>query len=514
MQLAEAKQHFEQLGDDTPPEVRLTAGTELGRWYSLGGHYRELTELYPAIAAAFERSRPDPDLTRTFYHHLRETVLAAAEIGNFTTGFEAARLIENLAESEEFSLARFKAVLSVAVLLDRLGDTWQAQRHIESSFTRYLARFGPPIPARVLNHKVALLIGMYHAERDFGDPTKLESILNEARLCAEQAIGCISDDDPVDTKGVLSANLAAIYTLCGEFDRARGFVEQARTIARQLGAHGLRRWAEVVHAALLNETGHPNEALDSVSALLTDDAIDPGSNTGRRAHRVGYEAAKTLGDTATALRFLQDIHTTHRTRSSAQLKAQSELFTHRASVRQLAESQRRKAETDPLTGLGNRRLFERRINTLLLEAERLHRPLSLALFDLDNFKRVNDQLGHQTGDEVLTAFGQLLSRSVRPDDIAVRLGGEEFVVIFPHTDLAHATEIAEHIRVDCERAHWPEVGNPVTVSAGVASTPPYSGTQLLAEADQWLYEAKRGGRNLVANSSTATGGNTRSAPTH
>ena len=165
---------------------------------------------------------------------------------------------------------------------------------------------------------------------------------------------------------------------------------------------------------------------------------------------------------------------------------------HRAQ-RELAAA----AVTDGLTGLANRRCFERTLQLEWQRAARTDTRLALLMIDVDNFKTFNDQHGHWKADEVLKAFGQILkSCSARPGDLAARYGGEEFAVILPNTDTTSASVVAERIRVSMmERAQ--NVDSP-TVSIGVASVRPRSdrnAAALIKAADTALYRAKANGRN-------------------
>ncbi len=159
------------------------------------------------------------------------------------------------------------------------------------------------------------------------------------------------------------------------------------------------------------------------------------------------------------------------------------------------------AMTDQLTGVGNRHRLEQ---VLALEVERAARsgaPLAGFMADLDHFKRVNDEYGHQVGDIVLAAFGQLLREQTRATDVITRFGGEEFVVLLPNTDLAQAVSIAERARVTLADRRIAPVPHPVTGSFGVAVLAPGErGEDLIRRMDVSLYAAKNAGRNRVVSS--------------
>ena len=149
------------------------------------------------------------------------------------------------------------------------------------------------------------------------------------------------------------------------------------------------------------------------------------------------------------------------------------------------------ASHDPLTGVRNRRNLSQ-----LLDA---HDEVALLICDLDDFKRINDIHGHVVGDRVLVRFGQLLRELARQDDVAMRLGGEEFCVVLPRTNRAGALAAAERLRVETATRMHDLVAGGVTVSIGVASTSHgvLDARALLAAADRGLYAAKAAGRNRV-----------------
>lgn len=158
------------------------------------------------------------------------------------------------------------------------------------------------------------------------------------------------------------------------------------------------------------------------------------------------------------------------------------------------------ADHDGLTQIANRRRFDERLDEEAERHGRYDQSLSLILMDLDHFKRVNDTYGHPTGDCVLRDMAALLVDSLRSSDFPARYGGEEFAVILPHTSRAQAVQLAERIRLRASLRNFGGSNGDVriTVSAGVASLAPGArGQELLCLADQALYLAKNGGRNLV-----------------
>ncbi len=170
------------------------------------------------------------------------------------------------------------------------------------------------------------------------------------------------------------------------------------------------------------------------------------------------------------------------------------------------------AFTDHLTGLANRRRFERQLEREITRTLRYTRPFCLLLLDIDHFKRVNDTHGHEAGDRVIRRIAKILQAGTRGIDTAARIGGEEFALLLTETELAGGLEVAERLRLAIKEEEIPVVGN-VTASFGVAAFPVCAnvGRELVAVADAAMYDAKRRGRDLVACAPTATGEN--SSPT-
>jgi diguanylate cyclase (GGDEF)-like protein len=160
------------------------------------------------------------------------------------------------------------------------------------------------------------------------------------------------------------------------------------------------------------------------------------------------------------------------------------------------------AATDGLTHLANRRSFDDELALEWRRAERIGDSLALVLVDLDDFKSVNDRFGHQAGDAVLRRVAAILQSGARQADLAARYGGEEFAVLAPETNLIGATKLAERLRADLEAAsiELPDGRElQVTASFGVAVKAELEGAeQLVAAADEALYDAKRAGKNRVA----------------
>lgn len=186
-----------------------------------------------------------------------------------------------------------------------------------------------------------------------------------------------------------------------------------------------------------------------------------------------------------------------------QRQRQRELESVQSQLKALNRELAQQSTTDTLTGLKNRREFDR---ALLEETARVTRNgtvLGLLIIDVDNFKPYNDEFGHVAGDEALAQVGAVLLKNSRTNDVAVRYGGEEFAVLLPDTDKHNAMVVAERIRAAIASAQWKL--RTVTVSIGVAVTSRADDNPSLVErADQAMYEAKRQGRNCVIHLDSAT----------
>jgi diguanylate cyclase len=174
-----------------------------------------------------------------------------------------------------------------------------------------------------------------------------------------------------------------------------------------------------------------------------------------------------------------------------------------SNLQQSLEAIRAESLTDPLTGLGNRKYFDRMIDMAVQNALASGEPLSLLMFDVDHFKSFNDSYGHLTGDQVLRLVGMSLKQTIKGQDITARYGGEEFAVVLPNTGLRQALTVADHIRravmaKELKKKSTGEILGRVTISVGVSMLKPGDDTDALIErADACLYAAKRNGRNRV-----------------
>jgi len=172
-----------------------------------------------------------------------------------------------------------------------------------------------------------------------------------------------------------------------------------------------------------------------------------------------------------------------------------------AERERLEDSLRHLAQTDPLTGLQNRRSFLDLAEKALRQSLRTGTPLSLCMLDIDHFKAINDSQGHAAGDSVLVKVAALCTQNLRDHDLVGRYGGEEFIIALPNTDADEARTIAERLRASIEHSRLSEIGDSLTLTVTIGISQLSEGEETLdatlQRADDALYEGKREGRNCL-----------------
>jgi diguanylate cyclase (GGDEF)-like protein len=180
---------------------------------------------------------------------------------------------------------------------------------------------------------------------------------------------------------------------------------------------------------------------------------------------------------------------------SERVRSDNEFIASRLGVLKEAEHH---AQTDALTGLGNRRWMQEMFERELKRSEHAGKPVCLMMVDVDNFKFINDQYGHIAGDRLLAAVAQALREDLRPTDLIARFGGDEFAVLLPGTGLDQAIDAAERLRAHVREASPPALAEPITVSIGVGRAAPNDDLDALVHrADSAMYLAKAAGRDRV-----------------
>ena len=288
------------------------------------------------------------------------------------------------------------------------------------------------------------------------------------------------------------------------------------TDTRELGAvathlHGLiemQRGRFASAAALMKQGISALEALEAMDDLpsLLDRLSEAEEGGGRyrealaavrRAARIRLELAQAQSEARLRMLEVRQGLQQARVFIEQERRRSQAMEVERRALQDEAQRLVQANRTDPLTGLGNRRLFDEAARGLAVDSDE---PVGLAVLDLDHFKLVNDTHSHAVGDRVLVVVAELLRRTCRPEDVIVRLGGEEFAVVLRRMPPEAAQRTCERLRHAIASHHWQALqpGLRVTVSIGLvtAQTPADAGT-MLARADALLYDAKRAGRDRV-----------------
>lgn len=293
--------------------------------------------------------------------------------------------------------------------------------------------------------------------------------LPEAEAMLIPALDTAFSDAHPDSSAAALVALTQLYRTQGRLDQSQLVIDRCRDLAQR---NGLIRWT--------------TEAAREQAEIF---AAQENYRAAFEAYRNYHEQSVALGasDNEAKGRILEAMFQT-------------------AESRRESERYRELAERDPLTGLHNRRFVDEHLGGALLQQREGGPSLAIAMIDLDHFKRVNDTLSHEAGDEVLRTVGRILNAAVDPvpGGIAARLGGEEFLLILPETDAAKAYELAEELCRAIAAYEWSPItrGLPVTASIGVALAPAdgEQNSDLMRTADLRLYVAKRNGRNRVVHS--------------
>ncbi len=266
----------------------------------------------------------------------------------------------------------------------------------------------------------------------------------------------------------------------------------------------LAAWHQLVTASVLRQLGQAeraetllNQAVPELAATGDEHRVLRAYNERSAARAVSMDLMGALDDAREVARLARDWQQDQVGRLALQISRRAELEQARSQLRGRADELARQASEDHVTGLGSRRWLEMRMD----ELARSDGTGTVIVLDLDRFKQVNDNFGHQTGDEVLRRVGEAMRSVVRADDLVARFGGEEFVVLMPGSGRATGRALAERIRTALGEVDWESIasGLTVTISAGVAEGPLPGVRELLRLADTALYEAKRSGRDRVVS---------------
>jgi diguanylate cyclase (GGDEF)-like protein len=384
-----------------------------------------------------------------------------------------------------------------------MGDNWQALRILNEAIERH-GDSAPSFPMLyTLNGIVATAIGAFHRMSGIDDDGEAIDLLITARDAGERAVVLLEEFENPLYRVAVGGNLGEVLTYQGELDAAEPELRAALARAEQIGAAAHRDRVRASIGAWYIASGRHAEAYEWLERLVADLGDDGPHSTRIRAHHSANVAAKAMGRFDLALAHHEAYERLERRRTMSQLRSQSEMFVTRSEAEAEVERHRYRAERDPLTGLGNRRRLSRTLQELaagLRDAQ----PFALAMVDVDHFKWINDELGHGVGDAVLVELAQVLLDGSGDDDVIVRYGGEEILIVMPGTTVDQAISRCEGLRERVEGHDWPGLPSDhrLTISIGIAGTPPCDADLVVSAADRAMYGAKRAGRNRVRVATT------------
>jgi len=299
-----------------------------------------------------------------------------------------------------------------------------------------------------------------------------------------------------------NAGIAARYA--ADHEMALDILRQTLDLQYQIGLRGHAANTEAHVGATLKALNRPYDAIEAFKRAI---ALFAGGNPRELANTLEElaDAYEMIDDPRAALRAFKEARTLERKLHDDAALVAATKQEKKAEIARLAEQWTRLASEDALTGLANRGAFDQHLLRLTESAQR-GTVFALVLFDLDHFKRINDTHGHGAGDQALKRFAALLKADRRNDDVAARIGGEEFALMLAADTSTQALAVTEKIRLLVAAEPWaliaPELY--VTVSGGIACSeelPPSARTpeQMMALADRRLYAAKRAGRDRVVH---------------
>jgi len=495
-----------QLSADAPAPLRLRAGLLL-----LHFRYRSgaLWALVDAGREVLPLMRGDPTLPAgELIDTLRMVILSAADVGRFEEAValaqEAHRRAREAADAPRLSLC----LNAMGCIYERIGDPWHAERLLLDALAQGRDCGDRHAVFVALNNLTAVLIGAWYLLE--GDTTgEGQAALERALPHAQEALQIAQATDDRFYLAFVRGNRGEALAHLGRLAEARADLVLSMRLCRE-GGFDAQAWRVAVSLGeLLLLEGDPAEAWAQLQQALQASAAADARNTQLRLHHTAWRAARALGRTDAALHHLEQYQRLEHARMLSQLRGRSQLFVTTVEAEQVRLEAERAGERaaraevhariDQLTGLGNRRELEQRWAPLAQRLQVAGLPLALAMVDLDHFKQVNDRFGHAVGDAVLVALARLLQDNLRGDDLIIRTGGEEFLLVLPEAGPERALEVCERLRQRVAHHAWEGLapGLQVRLSIGLAAAPPYDLRALMGRADTALYAAKRGGRDRV-----------------
>lgn len=493
--LAEQAQAAIDARSDVPRALQVRARVRRGVALCNAGRGAEAVR---AAESALELCDPDDALQRA--EALEALAIIHEQLGALDDALHWAVAHADLARSLGDAPRLGSARMAVGIIRSRSGDH-------EGGLAEYRAALAAFEAAGETGNAANALINIGIASKNLGRFQDAVDHLQRG-LAVHESLGKPS------AVAIARANLAEPLSRLGRLDEA---IATARQAAEALAEHRLpipETFARSMLGRLLAERGQPGDREAAGPELERALALAEGTGSANhvaQAHLALSRWHKAAGRFEAALVHHEAYHEAERRQfNEASQRLQREMAARFdvAQAKHDAELQRRHAaelaalsRTDSLTGLPNRRAFDERLADALAHAAREGEALSLAICDLDDFKRINDRFGHPIGDAVLQAAATILRGTLRASDLVARYGGEEFVAAFPATALGGAQHVCEQLRAALAAHDWralhPDLA--VTVSIGVAAIAETGAERaaLLREADRRLYDAKRLGKDRV-----------------
>lgn len=461
----------------------------LGRYSQVFQRASELTPLLKELDDSPEKLKLEESFLWLY-------IFACADGGQFSLGLLAAKRMEEIAVIRDDPKFWVREKLAKAILFDRMGNSLYGRKIVLACRQDYIDSVGE-LPAANLDNAL-LAIGLSHHNRMLGFMSKREADAHLAILEKEGLSALERETDSQLGLATIHTNLSELYIFMRRLEDSQKSLDTAMEYFEGRKTTALKDWVNVNYGKWYLATHEPQKALEMVEPMYRRLEYDDQLN-GLRARRVAAQAAQDLGDHEAAFTHMKRLEIAERKRTTAQLQVQSEIFMNRIYAEAEADRHRRLAETDPLTKLGNRRRLHRAFNDLIPDSDVRDSTFSVAILDIDHFKSINDRFGHGAGDSVLVHIADLLIEYTRASDIVIRLGGEEFMIIFPGSKVEAAAKACEKLRSVVAATHFSSLPKDweLTMSIGVASAPPHDGVRLIAIADHAMYQAKRAGRNKV-----------------
>jgi two-component system, cell cycle response regulator len=520
-ELRTAQQIFERLGDSAG---RILAQTGIARGLWRQGRYDESLQLALALR----------DEGLAVLRHDQRGLLLNTIAGCYSARNESeqafAYMYQALRDAPPARGHGYDAVLhcNLAHELMQLGDYDEALKHVEAGLARFDHAKNPRLASVLWVNRIVILTELGRADETRADIERVcavpadasgrgtltphfETMAIAAFTAGETALGRdlverargVEREPIVEEEIELALAEALLARAEGAQAQARAHLEAAcvRAAAGDLGVSLRVRCAVYLQLSqVLESCGDAPAALAAVRQWQR-----LSGERAQLASRAHYQAAALQTELLMLQHQLDEKDAQRRAteRARAELESTNKALSQKIDeVQALQEALRQQATRDELTGLFNRRHLNNTLPAMWALAQRENKPLAAAIIDLDHFKRVNDERGHDAGDRLLAAFGRLLGANLRKSDVACRYGGEEFCVLMPETDAAGARrKIAVLLkRWRVESLMQGAVGSAGTsFSAGVADSAGAADSwqALLKRADDELLMAKRSGRNRV-----------------